>query len=360
MRQLSIFLIFGAFAFASADDNVIMTSDGGNYDSEPVNYESIPVNWESVDFKLSPDVIVYEPRNPVSCNCQCPAAPACPSYVIGSGDAGGQDDPAPTPAPVPIPAPTPAPALVPVVPASPNDTPTMNAGQTLRQGECLKSANGQCKACLETDGNFVIKNQNGQTTWSSQTSKYGSPNPPFKLVLQPDNHLILFDSASKPLWASYTMNKGEGSAHITLQDDCSLVLFDSKNKALWSHSTGSAPEIKKGGKLFNGQYITDGSCIETVNANHKLCLQKDGNVVIYRGHVGIWSSRTNGKGVAPYRLIVQKDNNVVLYDARHIPLWTTKTNAKGQKEAGTLVLNTDGNLAVYSGSQVLWASNRRG
>jgi hypothetical protein len=53
-----------------------------------------------------------------------------------------------------------------------------------------------------------------------------------------------------------------------------------------------------------------------------LKVQSDGNLVIYnKNNQAIWSSGTNGKGVAPYQLVMTSDN-VNLVDSKSTVLWS--------------------------------------
>ena len=55
----------------------------------------------------------------------------------------------------------------------------------------------------------------------------------------------------------------------------------------------------------------------------------------------IWSSKSAGKGKAPYRLVVQQDGNVVIYDVTNAATWASNTHGKG-KAPHTLLMQDDG------------------
>ncbi len=58
------------------------------------------------------------------------------------------------------------------------------------------------------------------------------------------------------------------------------------------------------------------------------------------------------------RASMQSDGNLVLYDAQNRPYWASNTAGKG---ISTLVIQTDGNLVIYdSGNHPTWASNTNG
>ena len=105
--------------------------------------------------------------------------------------------------------------------------------------------------------------------------------------------------------------------------------------------------------------ILGGVCNTTIPSNNNkanLLMQDDGNVVLYSPNGPKWASNTNGKGVAPYRLVMQDDGNLVAYDSKNAPLWASNTNNKGTGPFRA-VMQDDGNFVVYAGNQPTWASD---
>lgn len=99
--------------------------------------------------------------------------------------------------------------------------------------------------------------------------------------------------------------------------------------------------------------LTENQSIET--ANHKLVMQGDGNLVLYRkaDSKDQWASKTTGKcNVKPCRVVFQKDGNLVMYQANNQYVWDTKTNG-----AGKLVLRDDAPFIriLGLGGGVLWS-----
>ncbi|HEX2317274.1 MAG TPA: CHAP domain-containing protein [Thermomonospora sp.] len=104
--------------------------------------------------------------------------------------------------------------------------------------------------------------------------------------------------------------------------------------------------LTTGMTLRRGQYITSG------NRMYALVFQRDGNLVMYHGKGGRWSSRTAGKGGD--RVVMQADGNLVMYRGR-TPVWATNTQDKGPSY---VAMQNDGNLVVYRNSGgPTWASN---
>jgi len=100
----------------------------------------------------------------------------------------------------------------------------------LQQDQSLTSPNGQHKATMQSDGNFVVYT-NGQAKWASNTNNKGSG--PYRLAMQDDGNLVVYDRNNSATWASGTNGRGDG-AHMVMQDDGELVMFDSASRRMWS------------------------------------------------------------------------------------------------------------------------------
>lgn len=87
-------------------------------------------------------------------------------------------------------------------------------------------------------------------------------------------------------------------------------------------------------------------------------IQMDGNFVVYKHPEKkvLWTSKTYGKGVAPYTLRLQNDGNLVVYDGRNSVIWASATNGKGQAPY-KLVMLDDGNLTLRDSKELIfWGS----
>ena len=67
--------------------------------------------------------------------------------------------------------------------------------------------------------------------------------------------------------------------------------------------------------------IENGQMLRSSNGKFTLCMQEDGNLVVYRDSSPIWASRTHNKGCKPFRLEMQKDNNLCIYDGTGERTW---------------------------------------
>jgi hypothetical protein len=100
------------------------------------------------------------------------------------------------------------------------------------------------------------------------------------------------------------------------------------------------------------------------NKNYFAVVENTGDLAIYvSSHFckenKIWSTKTEGKGKAPYQLGVQNDGDVVLYDGTMTALWKLPLPGHVNRGTGpyTLFMDDDGNLIFFDGHcHQLWES----
>ena len=91
---------------------------------------------------------------------------------------------------------------------------------------------------MNGDGNIVLHQQDIQTgdystvKWKSDTQGQGTP--PYRLTMQADNNLVLYDSPGNPLWETYTSGQGTSGGKALLHDDGSFVVYDGQGETIWS------------------------------------------------------------------------------------------------------------------------------
>ena len=120
-------------------------------------------------------------------------------------------------------------------------------------------------------------------------------------------------------------------------------------------------------KLRNGQHLLGGQELTSKSMEYKLCVQTDGNVVVYKLTYGIdvqqthiWASQTHRKGPGPYRLVMQEDNHLCLYDGRGECTWASGTYGKGRGKTFAM-MQDDGNFVVYDRNErALWCTRTDG
>jgi hypothetical protein len=106
-------------------------------------------------------------------------------------------------------------------------------------------------------------------------------------------------------------------------------------------------------KLKPGEELKLGSKLTSQDGRYIFIMQKDGNLVLYKGKKALWSSKTFKKVVT--KCIMQTDGNLVIYGTQNIPLWSSKTH--GNKGAG-LILQNDGNVVIYNTyKKAVWSTN---
>ena len=104
----------------------------------------------------------------------------------------------------------------------------------LVSGQSLVSDNGRFFFNLETSGNLVLFNLK-VIEWSSNTANIGSK--PYRLKMQNDGNLVLYDSNNLVIWKSNTVGKGTPSYHFAIQGDGNAVIYGSTG-AIWSSKHG--------------------------------------------------------------------------------------------------------------------------
>jgi len=116
---------------------------------------------------------------------------------------------------------------------------TLPDGGTLYQEQYLRSTNNAYYALMQRDGNFVVYTSpdfspvNAQ--WSSNSTEKGEP--PYRLVMQDNGNLIIFDVHNVKMWSTRTAGKGEKPYHLIMQIDRNLVLYDCNHQPIWASNT---------------------------------------------------------------------------------------------------------------------------
>lgn len=203
-------------------------------------------------------------------------------------------------------------------------SPVLPPYQELRIGQFLQSPNGRYKLVLQSDSNLALYDgdvavwvADGNTPYSKTAVYRGSS--PTALYIQ--YGAFLDDATRGRTWLTtptdFTDEDQWNRVHLVLQDDGNLVEVD--YRTLWS--THGAPVQYGAGTTV----IPPGTVLEP------------------------------GKlyGVGDTRLVFQGDGNLVLYGKNSSVLWASYTQNKGATQA---VFQTDGNLVIYSAAGPLWNS----
>lgn len=102
--------------------------------------------------------------------------------------------------------------------------------------------------------------------------------------------------------------------------------------------------------LYDGGRLGVNEALVSANGRYCLCMQSDGNLVIWDGPNPIWSSGTWGQPGA--ELFLQGDGNLVLW-RNGVAIWNTAVYSGGER---VLSMQDDGNLALYANGVARWSS----
>jgi hypothetical protein len=238
---------------------------------------------------------------------------------------------------------------------------TLGNERILSQNSFLASNNHRFYVRLQDDGNFVLYNgpdfQAKFAVWASNTGGVGQA--PFRLVVQNDGNMVIYDRNGTATWSSNTWSQGVAPYRLVMQDDRNLVLYDSNNKATWSSNTYQQLAYDT---LECDNHLYQNGFILSRNGRYYARLQDDGNFVCYNSNQFInqnafWATNTGGIGRGPFKLVPQNDGNLCLYDSTGKCTWSSNTWQKGQAPY-RMVMQDDRNLVLYdSRNLAVWASN---
>lgn len=121
---------------------------------------------------------------------------------------------------------------VPISPKAPAATNTLESGQWLEVGKYLQSNNGRFRLYMQGDGNLVLYDeaQNHKALWASGTN--GKPGA--RAAMQGDGNLVVY-SGSTGVWSTKT--NGWNSARVVIQDDGNMVVY-AGSTAVWDRHAG--------------------------------------------------------------------------------------------------------------------------
>ena len=111
-------------------------------------------------------------------------------------------------------------------------------------GACLNSLispNGISAAKLTDSGLIVIT-----TRFGMHRQYYGNAgsNGPYKLQMQEDGNLVIYDKNNAATWASGGGGGKEGPYKLIMQDDNNLVVYDRNGRATWASQSAPQSLIK--------------------------------------------------------------------------------------------------------------------
>lgn len=115
---------------------------------------------------------------------------------------------------------------------------TLATGESLLVNDFLQSDNGQFKAIMQADGNFVVYKGNAAIWASNTVHVQGS----YFAVMQSDGNFVLYNGTpqrrGQPYWASNTV-LGAGAYLLSLDNDGNLAIY--RGTATWGTRVASPP-----------------------------------------------------------------------------------------------------------------------
>ena len=223
---------------------------------------------------------------------------------------------------------------------------------------------------LQPDGNLVIKQSldffnldAAPALWESGTAGKGTA--PYQLIMQSDGNLVIYDSRQSPTWASNTWHNGRGEYKVELDNNGELKIIESNGSIRWSvraNSSGSNKYRTVSDSLVSRCELEQGHYLQSSGGSFYLRMQSDGNLVAtsangWSATETIWSSKTNGHGVGPYRSKLEENGNLIIYDSTNAVIWMSGVYEKGTIGPYRLTVESNGNLVIYdSNNKPTWST----
>jgi hypothetical protein len=116
----------------------------------------------------------------------------------------------------------------------------LRAGQSLRRGESLVSPNSRFKLLMQDDGNLVLYDgtPSVQTAiWATHTESLPIEFRPTHADMQTDGHFVLYNDTMRPAWGTGIFGPGFINPYLELQDDGNLVIYHNGRQPVWTTNT---------------------------------------------------------------------------------------------------------------------------
>ena len=180
------------------------------------------------------------------------------------------------------------------------------------------------KGFLQASGSGLVYHTSNNVT--PALSAYAQGQGPFRLVMQNDRNLVVYDRNTRPIAATGTdLKPGDvynGPYRAILTDDHNLTIVDKMDGVVWTRPLliNIAFEEPQGSpKGYQGLITTNGF------------LQASGSGLVYHTSnnvVPVLSANAPGQGQGPFRLVMQNDRNLVVFDKDTRAIAATGTDLK--------------------------------
>ncbi|MFC3690381.1 hypothetical protein [Aquipuribacter hungaricus] len=201
----------------------------------------------------------------------------------------------------------------------------LTTGERLEQGDSLVSPDGRTRLQLDTFGGLSLVDAGigAQTTNPYVVRTYVAENAPRDVdhvVLQGDGNLVGYDAAGQAVVSFGT--QGSDATAVRVQDDRNVVFTGDGGRVVAHEATHRHDAVQR------TDFLLPGDSVVGQGGGSRLLMQTDGNLVLYRGSVPLWSSRTQGNPGA--FAVLQGDGNLVVHTSaeqgRRV-LWYSDTYA---------------------------------
>lgn len=196
----------------------------------------------------------------------------------------------------------------------------LTPGQGLGPNQFLVSPNGWYKVIMQTDGNLVVFNKALKAVWNTLTYGVGLAN----FVYQADGNLVIYDAFNRPAWNSNTQNQATiSSLEFTKLIPDSYPNGDSGNFT-WTPAPNFSAQASSAASTGSGFRLYPGESLTSANLWYRLLMQRDGNLVVYnKSNYPVWNTQTGGQ---PSYAWFQPDGNLVLYRySDGAAIWSSNT-----------------------------------
>jgi len=107
----------------------------------------------------------------------------------------------------------------------------LGPGQTLAAKSFLSSPDGRFRLNMQRDGNLVLYQHFGSNKAIWQTGTGGHPGA--YAVMQKDGNFVLY-AGSHPIWSTGTSQPADAGAHLFVQDNARVDIYSTARKKLWT------------------------------------------------------------------------------------------------------------------------------
>lgn len=227
--------------------------------------------------------------------------------------------------------------------------------QSMTIGQYLVSPNGKYRLVLQSDSNLVL--WDGDTAlWAGNTDQpysFDAYHVKYKSTrFYVSNSGFLEDSLRQRNWVMSTQNASDDGlwdrSHLVVQDDANIVILDVR--AVFSSNTKATllPNAAGVNIIPPGTYLEIGR--QYPAGDFFLVFQADGNLVVYtKAGVAVWHTHTYGMDAKT--AVMQTDGNFVIYNSTGVPLWNTET---GKFPGAYAQLQSNGAFVICTGVPI-WA-----